>query len=185
VSGSAKILGFIALVASWTLVAGAPASAADCGPVNTQVTGLSQGQMESSIGCLINEERTSYGLQPVTPTGTCASRRCDRIHAGHPQLGGRREPGLGHRAAEHTALPGRLLDEQPSASREPAQADLPGDRDRGRRRDTVSRSDLTGVTVSSEYGDRNFGKANKGKAHKSKAKKAKAKKARAKHRARR
>ena len=48
---------------------GAPASAADCGPVNTQVIGLSQGQMESSIGCLINEERTSYGLQPVAPNG--------------------------------------------------------------------------------------------------------------------
>ena len=42
-------------------------SAADCGSLTAQVSGLSQSQMESSIGCLINGERTSYGLKPVTP----------------------------------------------------------------------------------------------------------------------
>ena len=81
--------------------------------------------MESSIGCLINEERASYGLRPVTPNTDLRRAALshsnemidqgyfehtspagpqlhrpdpgDRLHAGHPQLGGRREPGLGHR----------------------------------------------------------------------------------------
>jgi uncharacterized protein YkwD len=68
VSSAKKILSVIALVAAWTLVASSSsASAADCGPVDTQVTGLSEAQMESSISCLINDERTSRGLQPVSP----------------------------------------------------------------------------------------------------------------------
>jgi uncharacterized protein YkwD len=67
VSRPRNLLTVVALVATWALIAGSSASAADCGPVTTQVTGLSQGQMESSIGCLINDERASYGLQPVTP----------------------------------------------------------------------------------------------------------------------
>jgi hypothetical protein len=49
----------------------------------------------------------------------------------------------------------------------------------------VSSGDPTGVTVSSEYGYRNFGKNKKGRAKKGKAKKSRAKNARAKHRARR
>src|SRR6266498_1067373 len=44
-------------------------SAADCGPTGTEVTGLSETQMESSIACLINQERSSYGLQAVSPNG--------------------------------------------------------------------------------------------------------------------
>jgi uncharacterized protein YkwD len=56
-------------VATWTFVAASSASAADCGPVNTEVTGLNQVQMESSITCLINNQRSSHGLQPVTPNG--------------------------------------------------------------------------------------------------------------------
>jgi uncharacterized protein YkwD len=51
------------------LVAGSSASAADCGPVDTEVNGLSQATMESSITCLINDERVSNGLQPVAPNG--------------------------------------------------------------------------------------------------------------------
>ena len=66
-SRSGTIFGVIAVLAAWMLAGTASASAADCGPVTTQVSGLSQSQMESSIGCLINGERTSYGLQPVTP----------------------------------------------------------------------------------------------------------------------
>jgi uncharacterized protein YkwD len=69
VSRKRNIISLIALVATWTLVASAQASASDCGPVNTQVTGLSEAQMESSITCLINDERTSNGLQPVTSNG--------------------------------------------------------------------------------------------------------------------
>ena len=66
-SRSGTIFGVIAVLAAWMLAGTASASAAGCGPVTTQVSGLSQSQMESSIGCLINGERTSYGLQPVTP----------------------------------------------------------------------------------------------------------------------
>jgi uncharacterized protein YkwD len=67
VSRTRNILSAFAVAATWTLVAGSPASAADCGPVDTQVTGLTQSQMESSIGCLVNDERTSHGLRPVSP----------------------------------------------------------------------------------------------------------------------
>jgi uncharacterized protein YkwD len=69
VSRARKVVSLIALVATWTLVASASASAADCGPVDTPVIGLSEAQMESSITCLINDERTSNGLHPVTPNG--------------------------------------------------------------------------------------------------------------------
>jgi uncharacterized protein YkwD len=56
-------------MATCMLASSATASAADCGPVGTEVSGLSEAQMEGSISCLINDERTSYGLQPVTPNG--------------------------------------------------------------------------------------------------------------------
>jgi uncharacterized protein YkwD len=65
VSRARKILSVIALVAAWALVASSSASATNCPNTEVQVTGLSQDQMETSIGCLINEERTSFGLQPV------------------------------------------------------------------------------------------------------------------------
>jgi uncharacterized protein YkwD len=67
VSRPRNVLSLIALVATSALVASAPASAADCGPVDTQVTGLNEAQMDSSITCLINDERVSHGLQPVNP----------------------------------------------------------------------------------------------------------------------
>jgi uncharacterized protein YkwD len=69
VSRPRKILSVIALAAAWTVVATASAFAADCGPTDTDVTGLSEPQMESSIACLINQERSSHGLQPVSPNG--------------------------------------------------------------------------------------------------------------------
>jgi len=47
------------------LVAASSASASDCADTGVQVTGLSQAAMESSIACLINEERTAYGVPPV------------------------------------------------------------------------------------------------------------------------
>ena len=100
--------------------------------------------MESSITCLINDERTSYGLQPVTPntdlrqaalshsneminqsyfehTSPAGLTFMDRIEStgymrGARSLDRRREPGLGHRAAEHTAGAGDRLDEQPAPS---------------------------------------------------------------------
>jgi uncharacterized protein YkwD len=58
------------MVAAWMLVAGTAASAASCPNANVQVSGLGQGAMESSIGCLINEQRAAYGLRPVMPNAS-------------------------------------------------------------------------------------------------------------------
>jgi uncharacterized protein YkwD len=49
------------------LVAGSPASATSCPNTDLQVTGLSQDAMESSVACLINEQRAAYGVGPVQP----------------------------------------------------------------------------------------------------------------------
>jgi uncharacterized protein YkwD len=204
-----NLLTAFALVATWALVAGSSASAADCGPVDTQVTGLSQGQMESSIGCLINEERASYGLQPVTPdadlrqaalshsdemisqgyfehTSPAGLTFIDRIEAtGYMQ--GVRSWEVGENLVWGTgplstpqALVTSWMNSPPHREnllrptfREIGIAAVAGT--------PVSRSDLTGVTVSSEYGHRSFGSVNGRKAHRAKAKKAK--KAHAKHRA--
>ena len=135
---------------------------------DVQVTALSQGQMESSISCLINEERSSHragagsaangglragGAQPLDRDDQPGLLRAhlpagltfiDRIQAtgymrGARSLGGRREPGLGDRPAEHAAVPGHRVDEQPAAPGEPAAAALPRDRGRGRGRDPLSR----------------------------------------------
>jgi uncharacterized protein YkwD len=59
----------IALVAVWALVGTASASATNCPNADTQANGLTQDQMEGALGCLINEQRASFGLQPVTPNG--------------------------------------------------------------------------------------------------------------------
>jgi uncharacterized protein YkwD len=55
------------MVAAWMLVAGSPASASSCHSTGVPVTGLSQGSMESSIACLINEQRVAHGIGPVQP----------------------------------------------------------------------------------------------------------------------
>lgn len=49
------------------LIAGTPASATSCPNAIVQVTGLGQDAMETSIGCLINEERATHGVPPVQP----------------------------------------------------------------------------------------------------------------------
>jgi uncharacterized protein YkwD len=54
-------------MATGALLAASPASATSCSNTETQISGLSTDQLESSVGCLINEERTSFGLQPVQP----------------------------------------------------------------------------------------------------------------------
>jgi uncharacterized protein YkwD len=51
------------------LVSGSPAAASSCPNTSVQVTGLSQGAMEGSIACLVNEERAAYGFRPVRPNG--------------------------------------------------------------------------------------------------------------------
>jgi uncharacterized protein YkwD len=62
---SRKILCGIATVAAWMLIAGAPASASSCPNAGIEVTGLDQSAMETSIACLINEQRAAYGVPPV------------------------------------------------------------------------------------------------------------------------
>jgi uncharacterized protein YkwD len=55
------------MIAAWMLVAGSPARASSCPNPDVQVTGLSQSAMESSIACLINEQRAANGVGPVQP----------------------------------------------------------------------------------------------------------------------
>jgi uncharacterized protein YkwD len=57
------------MVAAWMLVAGSPASASSCPNTAVPVTGLGQGSMESSIACLINEQRAAHSMGPVQPNG--------------------------------------------------------------------------------------------------------------------
>jgi uncharacterized protein YkwD len=67
VSPIRKILVALALVLAWALVSVSSASATDCPNTTSLSPLLSQSQMQTSITCLINEERTSHGLQPVVP----------------------------------------------------------------------------------------------------------------------
>jgi uncharacterized protein YkwD len=208
VSRTRNILTAVALVAIWALVAGSPASAADCGPVDTQVTGLSQSQMESSIGCLINDERTSNGLRPVTPNADLSqaalSHSVEMIDEGYFEhtspagltfiqrihstgyLQGARTWTAGENLVWGTgplSTPQSLVNSWMNSPPHRENLLRPTFRDIGIAAvagTPESSNDMTGVTVSSEYGYRSSGNSKKGKAHK-----AKAKKARAKHRARR
>jgi uncharacterized protein YkwD len=196
VSSTRKILSLIAVAATWTLVASGSASAADCGPVNTEVTGLGEAQMESSITCLINDERASYGLQPVNPNNDLhqaamshSNEMIDESYFEHTSPSGLtfmdRIEGTGYMQGARTwtvgenlvwgtgplstpqALVTAWMNSPPHrenllrpAFRELGVAALAGT--------PQSRSDLTGVTVSSEYGYRTFAhkkSKGKGKAH--------------------
>jgi uncharacterized protein YkwD len=65
VSRAKGIVGAIAMASIWALTTSGSAAATTCANTGVEVTGLSENQMESSIACLINEERTSRGLAPV------------------------------------------------------------------------------------------------------------------------
>ena len=69
-SRAKRLLSAIAIVSAWALLTSGSAAASDCANRDVQVNGLSQAQMESSIGCLINEERTSRGLRAVQPNAS-------------------------------------------------------------------------------------------------------------------
>jgi len=69
VSSARKILTVLALAVGWALIAASSASATSCPNPDVEVSGLSQNQMEGSITCLINEERTSRGLGAVQSNG--------------------------------------------------------------------------------------------------------------------
>jgi uncharacterized protein YkwD len=55
------------MAAAGMLIAGSPAAASSCPDTGVQVTGLGQSRMESSIACLINEQRVAHGVGPVQP----------------------------------------------------------------------------------------------------------------------
>jgi uncharacterized protein YkwD len=203
VSRARNILSLIAVVSAWTLVASSSASAADCGPVNTEVSGLSEAQMESSITCLINDERNSFGLQPVAPNGDLhqaalshSNEMVNQSYFEHTSpsgvtfmdriestgyMNGARSWTVGENLvwgngplSTPQALVTAWMNSPPHREnllrpsfREIGVATVVGT--------PVSRSDQTGVTVSSEYGARTFGfkKKSKGKGKAHKAKKAK------------
>jgi uncharacterized protein YkwD len=185
-------------VASWTLVAGSSAWAADCGPVNSEVNSLSQAQMESSITCLINDQRTTHGLQPVTPntdlrqaalshsnemisesyfehTSPSGLTFMDRIEQ-YGYMDGARTWTVGENLvwgngelSTPQALVTAWMNSPPhrenllrSTFQELGLAAVAGT--------PVNSSDLTGVTVSSEYGYRTFGGGKKSKKAKGKGK---------------
>jgi uncharacterized protein YkwD len=194
----------VAVVASWMLVVGSSASAADCGPVDTEVSGLSQATMESSITCLINDERVSNGLQPVAPNGDLhqaalnhSDEMVNQSYFEHTSPAGvtfmDRIESTGYMQGARTWTVGENLVwgtgplSTPQAlvtawmNSPPHRENLlrPSFREMGLAAVTgtpMSRSDGTGVTVSSEYGYRTF--ATKKQKHKAKARKASRKKQR-------
>jgi uncharacterized protein YkwD len=207
VSRSRKIFSAIAVAAIWMLVAGSSASGADCGPVNSEVDSISQAQMESSITCLINDQRTTQGLQPVAPntdlrqaalshsnemvnqgyfehTSPAGLSFMDRIEQ-YGYMDGARSWTVGENLVWGTgplSTPQSLVTAWMNSPPHRENLLRPTFRELGVAAvagTPVSRSDLTGVTVSSEYGYRTFG----GKKSKKRKGKAKAHKARKKHRA--
>ena len=200
------ILCLIAVAATWTLVSSASASASDCGPVGTEVSGLSQAQMESSITCLINDQRTSNGLSPVASNGdlreAAVSHSNEMINQSYFEhtspagltfidriestgyMNGTRTWTVGENLVWGTgplstpqALVTAWMNSPPHRENllRPAFRELGVAAVAGTPQITP---DLTGVTVSSEYGYRTFG----GKKSKGKAKARKARKLRKKHR---
>jgi uncharacterized protein YkwD len=65
VSRAKKLLCITTLVASGCLAATGSAAASGCADTQVLANALSQDQMESSIACLINEERSSRSLAPL------------------------------------------------------------------------------------------------------------------------
>jgi uncharacterized protein YkwD len=201
------------MVAAWMLVTGSPASASSCPSTGVQVTGLSQGAMESSIACLINEERAAYGVQPVQPnaelrqaalghstemvsqgyfdhTSPTGVTFIDRIVAtGYTQ--GARSWEVGENLVWGTgalSTPQSLVTSWMNSPPHRENLLRPHFREIGIGAvvgTPKSIRDITGVTVASEYGDRSFAKAKgtNAKGTKAKAKRKKRGKRRA-HRAR-
>src|SRR3954468_773726 len=191
------------------LVAGSSASAADCGPVDTEVNSLSQATMESSITCLINDERTSNGLRPVAPNGelrqAALSHSNEMVSQGyfeHTSPGGVtfidriESTGYIRGARSWTVGENLVWGTGPRSTPEalvtawmnspPHRENLlrPSFRELGVAAvagTPESKSDLTGVTVSSEYGLPTFGGNHKKSKRKGKGKAHKARKLHKKH----
>jgi uncharacterized protein YkwD len=204
VSRTRRIFCLIAVVAAWTLVASATASASDCGPVDTEVNGLGEAQMESSITCLINDQRAAHGLAGVTPNADLrqaalshSKEMIDESYFEHTSPAGLtfmdRIESTGYMQGALTWTVGENLVwgsgplSTPQAlvtawmNSPPHRENLlrPSFREIGLAAlpgTPVSQGDWTGVTVSSEYGARTFaGKKSKHKKHKAKAHKSRKK----------
>jgi len=184
---SAKTLTAIAILATWLLVAVSPASASTCPNTYVEVSGLSQGAMETSIACLINEQRAAYRVAPVqanaelreaalshssemvdegyfehtSPTGVTF---IDRIAAtGYTR--GVQSWAVGENlvwGSGSLSTPGALVTSWMNSPPHRENLLRPGFREIGIAAvmgTPLSGSDPDGVTVSSEYGYRSFAKA--------------------------
>jgi uncharacterized protein YkwD len=206
VSRRRKILSAIAVVAAWTLAAGSPATASSCPNTDHQVNGLSQDAMEGSIACLVNEQRTAYGIGPVQLNDdlrrAALSHSSEMVSQGyfeHTSPAGvtfvNRIEDTGYTRGVHSWVVGENLvwGNGPLSTPQTlvtAWMNSPPHREnllRARFREIgiaavvgtpISSSDTTGVTVSSEYGYRSYAK--RGRRAKAKARKARAHKLHAK-----
>jgi uncharacterized protein YkwD len=77
--------GVLAVTAT-ALIAAAPAAASSCVGVDIEAEGLSQTELETTVTCLINEERAKAGLRPVRTNGSlrraAAGHSNDMVHDG-------------------------------------------------------------------------------------------------------
>jgi uncharacterized protein YkwD len=186
VSTPIKVLLALVLVAAWTFAAGSSASAASCPNAGLPAPTLGIAQIESSIDCLINEERSSRGLDPLQPSGNLRAAALshstemvsqgyfehtspsgatfiDRIEdAGYTRgtriwvVGEDLLWGTGPLSTPQSVV-GSWMESPPHREnilrarfKEIGTAVVPGTPELA--------SDSTGVTVSSEFGDRTFGK---------------------------
>ncbi len=170
------------LVSGSALVSAIPASSSNCAGAEAEAQALSPTQLESSVTCLINEERTKAGLRSLRSSGTLRQaalghsqdmvRRgyfdhtspsgktfADRITAAGYTRGARRwllgENLIWGRGTART--PQAMIDAWMGSP--PHRANLLRTRFReigvaAVRGTPVDSSDLSGVTVSSEYGFR-------------------------------
>ena len=187
--------------------------ATSCPDADTQAAGLSQDRLENSITCLINEQRTSFGLDPVQPNGTLrraalshSNEMVDESYFEHTSPSGltfiQRIESAGYMRGARAWIVGENLVWGSGALSSPgalvtAWMNSPPHREnllKARFREIgvaavsgtpESASDLTGTTVSSEYGFRLNGKkkatAHKAKAHKKSRKRARRHKHRRHH----
>jgi uncharacterized protein YkwD len=176
------------------------------------VTGLSQNQMESSISCLINEERTSFGLQPVQPNADLrqaalshSEEMIDESYFEHTSPAGltfiQRIQGTGYMRSvrswvvgenlvwgtENLSTPQSLVTAWMNSPPHRANLLRPRFREIGVAAVVGTpvaggSADATGVTVSSEYGYRSYGKRSREAKASKKSRAAKARKRSHKHR---
>jgi uncharacterized protein YkwD len=197
----------LVIVAASLLVASSTASATSCPNTEVRVTGLNPDAMDSSIACLINEQRVAHGVPPVQPnaslrqaalshstemvtqsyfehTSPAGVTFVDRIVAtGYTQ--GARAWELGENlvwGSGPLSTPQSLVTSWMNSP--PHRENLLRARFREIGIAAVvgtprSSTDTNGVTVSSEYGYRAFAKANNKKANKRKRHKHKAHRSRA------